>query len=126
MKHQSSTHHMPASTLLRSYIIGFVLSLALTLAAFYAAYAHLPYARAFILVCAVAQMIVQLVCFLNVGAKHGERSYGITLLLAFTLIASMVGGTLWIMQNLAHLHMMNPTVDDLYEGGDVSPQHELK
>jgi hypothetical protein len=44
---------------------------------------------------------------------------------ALTIIGILVGGTLWIMSNLAHLHMPLPTTTDLYDHGVVAPQNEL-
>jgi len=45
---------------------------------------------------------------------------------AAVIIFILVGGTLWIMTNLAHLHMPSPTTTDLYSNGVVAPQNELR
>jgi hypothetical protein len=47
-------------------------------------------------------------------------------MLTSIIILILLGGTLWIMQNLARLHMHEETPADLYQGGIVAPQNELK
>jgi cytochrome o ubiquinol oxidase subunit IV len=112
MTHNTST----SQGSLLSYTIGFLLSVGLTLLAFWAA-------PTFGSVAAVAIVVVQLVFFLHLGAGLSSR---LTLLL-FTLviIGILVLGTLWIMTNLERLHQHTPGLHDLYEGGTIAPGNEL-
>lgn len=111
---------------LGSYILGFVLSVGLTLGAFWAA-AHLgPFAAASIILAALVQLLVQLVFFLHMGRERKPQWQLLTLALTAVIVGIVVGGTLWIMHNLAHLHTPPPTTTDLYQNGAVAPQNELK
>jgi len=114
-----------APATLRNYIVGFLLSLALTLASFFAA-THLGIAAAVAVVAlALLQLLVQMAFFLHIGEEDGAHWNLGMLGFVFAVLGILVGGTLWIMSNLAHLHMHSPTPTDLYEGGIVSPAHEL-
>lgn len=123
MKH--TTHESDGSIL--SYTIGFGVSVILTLAAFWAAsHLHTSIAIPVIVVLAVAQLFVQLTFFLHLGREHGPRWNLGLFMFTVGIIGILVGGTLWIMNNLAHLHMQPPTETDLYTNGVVAPQNELK
>jgi cytochrome o ubiquinol oxidase subunit IV len=93
---------------LRSYVIGMVMSLALTLASFGVVMTHVMShdARlAIIVVLCVVQLIVQLVFFLHIGTSRDQRANtGIFLCTGF-LIAVIVGLSLWVMHN-ANENMM--------------------
>ena len=103
----------------RTYITGFILSLILTFAAFGAVWAHLhqgllstPMLIAAILILAAAQLMVQLLFFLHIGNEIGPRWNLAALLFAGLVLVIIVGGSIWIMQNLDY-HMMNPqTLDE--------------
>lgn len=98
-------------TRLASYIIGFVLSVALTLlplallwmheAGGHAFPSHAVMYAAFVL-CAVLQMGVQLSFFLHVEDEKRPRWNLLALSFALLVVAIVVGGTLWIMNNLSH------------------------
>lgn len=109
-----------------SYSIGFLLSFSLTIISFWIA-PHLGGLAALCITAgALLQLGVQLVFFLHMGrTKDSGWNIGIGML-AVTIIGILIGGTLWIMNNLAHLHMHSPTTTDLYENGVVAPQNELK
>ncbi len=109
-----------------SYVVGFTLSVLLTFFAFWAASSLGSYAVGAVALAAVMQLLVQLVFFLHlVRGKSVSANLGV-FMLTFAIIGVLVGGTLWIMYNLAHLHMPLPTTTQLYENGVVAPQNELK
>ncbi|MDE1179893.1 cytochrome o ubiquinol oxidase subunit IV [Paraburkholderia sp.] len=93
---------------LKSYVVGVVLSLILTLASFGAVMTDLVprgYGLAVIVVLCVTQLVVQLVFFLHIGASRDQRANtGIFICTAF-LIAVIVGLSLWVMHN-ANQNMM--------------------
>ncbi len=109
-----------------SYTLGFAFSILLTLCSFWVA-PHLGgLAAVGITICALAQLFVQLFFFLHMGSEQSPRwNLGI-LLFAVTIIGILMAGTLWIMSNLARLHMHTPTTTDLYVHGVVAPQNELR
>jgi cytochrome o ubiquinol oxidase operon protein cyoD len=100
--------HASSHGSLKSYAIGMVLSLALTLASFGAVMTDLVphgFGLATILVLCVAQLVVQLIFFLHIGTARDQRANtGIFICTAF-LIAIIVGLSLWVMHN-ANLNMM--------------------
>src|SRR5271165_7197389 len=87
---------------LKSYVIGMILSLGLTLASFGAVMTDLVphrFGLATIVVLCVGQLVVQLIYFLHIGASRDQRTNtGIFLCTAF-LIAIIVGLSLWVMHN---------------------------
>lgn len=88
---------------LRSYATGYVLSLALTVAAFAAVRWPSMGARAtfaVVLVLGVIQMAVQFRCFLHIGLKRSSRHDLQLILFSTLIIALMVSGTLVILFNL--------------------------
>jgi cytochrome o ubiquinol oxidase operon protein cyoD len=102
----------------KSYLFGFMVALALTLAAYFAVVRQVPYALAIIIGCAIIQLFAQLVFFLHLGegrsAKLKWASFSFTLL----VIAIVVGGSLWIMNNLNYNmtpQEMNAKMIDLSE-----------
>lgn len=93
---------------LRSHLTGYVLSLVLTFVSFGAVMGKLLPPRAglaLIVGLCVAQLLVQLVFFLHLGPRKGQR--GNTVIFACTafLIAIVVAGSLWVMHN-ANVNMM--------------------
>jgi len=94
--------HGAAHGSLRGYVIGLVLSLVLTLASFGAVMANvLPegIGLAVIVVLCVAQLVVQLVWFLHIGAAREQRANAAIFLCTAFLIAVIVGLSLWVMHN---------------------------
>src|SRR5437868_2379699 len=102
-------------SLTKSYIIGFSLSIALTLLAFGAWQLHEATSHVFpsheqlavaFITLAVVQLLVQVGFFLHVG--HESSWWQISaLLFALLIVVFIVGGTLWIMTNLEHGGGMN-------------------
>ncbi|VVD90219.1 cytochrome o ubiquinol oxidase subunit IV [Pandoraea iniqua] len=93
---------------LRDYVIGFFLSLVLTFASFGAVMLGVVprgMGLATIVVLCVAQLIVQLVYFLHIGAKRDQRQNSAIFLCTAGLIAIIVAGSLWVMHN-ANTNMM--------------------
>jgi cytochrome o ubiquinol oxidase operon protein cyoD len=108
---QAASHeaaHTSSHGSFKSYMVGMVLSLILTLASFGAAMTDIVprgFGLATIVVLCVTQLIVQLVFFLHIGASRDQRANtGIFLCTGF-LIAVIVGLSLWVMHN-ANQNMM--------------------
>ena len=92
-----------------SYVIGFVLSVVLTAAAFGIVTQHwLPQLESVIAlaVLALVQIVVHLVYFLHMNTSSSQRwnltAFGFTVLVAVILI----GGTLWVLHNVS-MQMMS-------------------
>lgn len=89
--------------IVRAYVIGFVFSLAITLIAYWLAVTnHLSYNTAVValILLALAQFAVQVVCFLHLGGKNtsGERLF--IFLGACLVVLILVSGSIWIMVTL--------------------------
>lgn len=94
-------HTHPGS--LRLYVTGFILSLVLTLAAYFCTTHHAASGWALIGVLsalAVAQLMVQLLFFLHIGDERKPRWNLNALLFAAMVVVIIVFGSLWIMKNL--------------------------
>ena len=109
--HHTASHdviHPSSHGTLKSYVIGMVMSVALTLASFGVVMTHViprGFGLAIIVVLCVVQLVVQLVFFLHIGASRDQRTNtGIFLCTGF-LIAVIVGLSLWVMHN-ANENMM--------------------
>jgi len=92
------------------YAIGFVLSLILSLAAYY--YVVLGGSGTWFLVIlgvlAVTQMIVQLIFFLHLGDEVGPRYRLMSFAFMLIILLVVVVGSLWVMVNMNY-HMMDMT-----------------
>jgi cytochrome o ubiquinol oxidase subunit IV len=88
---------------LKSYLIGFVLSIALTLVPYFLVVNHLLTGEiliAIILGLAVVQLLVQLLFFLHMGQEKGPR-WKLMIFTSFvSIILIVVVGSLWIMYHL--------------------------
>ncbi len=96
---------------LTSYIIGFVLSLVLTILPLVLLHMHNSGGHAYpthtmlfagFVLFAILQMLVQLYCFLHMGEEARPRLNLQVLIFALLVVVIVVGGTLWIMRNLTH------------------------
>ncbi|HUO50427.1 MAG TPA: cytochrome C oxidase subunit IV family protein [Candidatus Paceibacterota bacterium] len=101
------------SHLARAYVIGFLLSLLATIAAYALVVQHalsgeMLFGAIFVL--AFAQLLVQLVCFLHLGAS-GTRMRTVALLVALAIVSILVIGSLWIMSTLNN--RMMPSQDQM-------------
>ncbi|MBA3757678.1 cytochrome o ubiquinol oxidase subunit IV [Candidatus Saccharibacteria bacterium] len=94
-----------------SYLFGFILSLELTLAAYFLVVNRVLESRQLILTImglGVAQLLVQLVFFLHLGRESKPR-WNLTVFSFMALVlVVLVGGSLWIMSNLDY-NTMTPT-----------------
>ncbi|MBM3261278.1 cytochrome o ubiquinol oxidase subunit IV [Candidatus Kaiserbacteria bacterium] len=94
---------------LRMYVTGFFLSIILTLAAYllvdqhvnadHAVWSH-SFLMIAVVVLALLQMVVQLVCFLHLGRESRPYWNLVVFLYAFLLVAIIVIGSLWVMHHL--------------------------
>lgn len=102
--HQDAHHHGS----LRTYTMGFIGSVILTLAAYYMVVSErFSYTTALtaITILAVAQLLVQLVFFLHMGKESKPRWNAIVFSFMLLVIGIIVIGSIWVMNNL-HYNMM--------------------
>jgi len=96
---------------LKSYSIGFIASIVLTLSAYALVVMHLlpgMILLAVIFGLAFVQLIIQLVYFLHLGAESGGRwKLGMVIATA-GLIFVIIGGSIWIMNHLNYSMMASP------------------
>lgn len=98
-----------------SYVIGFILSVATTLLAYFVVVNHMVpkdmivYA---VLGIAVIQLIVQMTFFLHLG--HGSKWKAATFYFTLLVVLIVVVGTIWIMNNLDY-NMMHMNPDQMRE-----------
>lgn len=103
-KHQASV---------RAYIVGFILSILLTVGAYLLVSQHVNGDHSFlshtvivgiVLVLAVVQLIVQLLFFLHLGQEDKPRWNLRVLLFAVLVVVILIIGSIWIMKNLDYSH----------------------
>jgi cytochrome o ubiquinol oxidase operon protein cyoD len=93
----------------RGYVIGFVLSVLLTVAAFGLVIGGVLTSAAALItitVLALVQILVHLVCFLHMGVSSSQQRWD-ALSFAYTVLCMLmlVVGTVWVMHNVA-MNMM--------------------
>ncbi|HUC20924.1 MAG TPA: cytochrome o ubiquinol oxidase subunit IV [Candidatus Polarisedimenticolaceae bacterium] len=101
---------------LTTYVIGFVLSLALTLEAYALVINHVlsgSWLLAAIMATAVVQLMVQLIFFLHLGSESKPKWNLVVFLFMLMVLFILVLGSLWIMHNLNY-HMMSPAETNTY------------
>ncbi|MFB6422095.1 MAG: cytochrome o ubiquinol oxidase subunit IV [Candidatus Malihini olakiniferum] len=94
----------------QSYIIGFIMSVILTGIPFYLVMSGEEQPSAImvgVIVCAVVQILVHLICFLHLNSSSEQRWNVVALVFAILVIAIVLVGSIWIMLN-AHHNMMIP------------------
>ena len=105
---------------IQSYTIGFLLSIIFTLLAFifvmiHVGSHHVTFSHTFLTIAvvglAIAQLFVQLIFFLHLGRRANSQWNIIVMFFAIIIIAILVGGSLWIMQNLNYNMMPSPKRD---------------
>lgn len=92
------------------YFAGFGTALALTAIAFWCVTSEIVTGGALVavlIVLAAVQLVVQLVFFLHVGTEARPRWNLTALLFTAILLVVIVGGSLWIMNNLNYNMMMS-------------------
>ncbi|MBC3483516.1 cytochrome o ubiquinol oxidase subunit IV [Pseudomonas sp. SWRI59] len=108
MANAHDTHHEGNHGSVKSYMIGFVLSIILTAIPFgLVMFPSLPKNLTVLVVVAMAviQVVVHLVYFLHMDRSQEQRSNVSTFLFTAMVIALLVGLSLWIMFNI-HIEMM--------------------
>lgn len=95
------------------YIVGFCLSLALTIVAYVIAvyYPEHQWALALLGLLAVTQLAVQLTYFLHLGEEVGPRLKQLSFLFMAAILIIIIVGSVWIMSNLNE-RMMHFTPDE--------------
>jgi cytochrome o ubiquinol oxidase subunit IV len=91
-----------------SYLVGFVLSVVLTAAAFGLVIASaLPVGATMVGIAALAlvQILVHLYFFLHLNASSEQRWNVMAFAFTVVIVAIVIGGTLWVMYN-ANMNMM--------------------
>lgn len=84
----------------KTYITGFILSLALTLAAYFAVVWQAPVTLWVIIALAMIQLIVQMVFFLHLGQGE-DGHWNLTVFFStVAIILILVAGSIWIMNHL--------------------------
>ncbi len=107
------SRHETGHGTVRSYMIGFILSVVLTVQAYAITENHVlgGWALAFTLaVLAIIQLLVQLIFFLHLNRESRPRWNLQVLVFAVGVVVIIVFGSLWIMNNLAynHAHTQSP------------------
>ncbi len=98
----------------RSYIIGFVLSIVLTLAAYFLVTEHVLAGWTLIFAIiglSIVQVLVQLLFFLHLGQESKPYWNLISFLFMVLVVGIVVAGSLWIMYNLDE-RVMHAGMDD--------------
>lgn len=88
---------------LASYSVGFVLSIALTLVAYFAVVKYYVSGQMLLielLGLAVVQFVVQLLFFLHVGSEAKPRWKRLTIVLMLVFVLIVILGSIWVMYNL--------------------------
>jgi cytochrome o ubiquinol oxidase operon protein cyoD len=104
--------HAASHGSMKSYTVGFILSMLLTLASFGIVMTGLvPHSMrlTFIVVLAVVQLLVQLVYFLHMGSAPDQRHNVAIFICTVLLIVIVVAGSLWVMHN-ANVNMMQQSM----------------
>jgi cytochrome o ubiquinol oxidase operon protein cyoD len=103
-------HSAPERTTLATYVVGFILSVLLTLLAFWLIGTHRLHGGAglfAIFSLALLQFIVQVLCFLHLAEDRRPRYKLLAFVSMVVVVIILAGGSLWIMNNLNY-HMMAP------------------
>lgn len=104
----------------RMYIVGFVSSILLTIAAFMVVNLHISTDHqtlsdqmviGILMILAVIQLFVQLFFFLHLGKESKPRLNLMAFLFMTLVVGIIVLGSLWIMKNLDYNMSHNPTIE---------------
>ena len=98
-----SNDHGASHGSVKTYMTGFILSIILTVIPFWmvmSGSASKPVILGAILVTAVIQILVHLVCFLHMNTKSDEGWNMTAFIFTVIIIAILVVGSIWIMWNL--------------------------
>jgi cytochrome o ubiquinol oxidase operon protein cyoD len=114
----ASRHRSGGRGSLQTYVIGFGISIVLTLLA-YALVTQSTYTLskgfviATIMILAITQLIVQLQFFIHLGNESKPRWNKLMFIFMVIVVFIVVAGTLWIMNNLNY-HVMSPSETNTY------------
>lgn len=109
--HAVSTDHAAGSQphgSVKAYLVGFILSIILTVIPFALVMQGMVSTSVILWVitaCALVQVYVHLVCFLHMGSHGQERWHSVSFVFTVLIVAFLVGGSIWIMDN-ANSNMM--------------------
>ena len=99
-----------------TYLIGFVLSIVLTAAAFALLMVpnKIPHDAVFLSIAGLAavQILVHLICFLHMNTDSEQRWNVTAFAFALLVLAILITGSLWIMHNVS-THMVNGTMGSM-------------
>lgn len=102
--------HHNWNTSVKPQIIGFVISVVLTVFAYFLAFKHMVSgvgAMLWILGIACVQGLVQMVCFMQLGIEKKPRWNFMMFWFMVLVMFVVVGGTMWIMKNLDYNVMID-------------------
>ena len=105
-----SNDHGASHGSVKTYMTGFILSIILTVIPFWMVMngsASKPVILGAILVTAVIQILVHLVCFLHMNTKSDEGWNMTAFIFTVIIIAILVVGSIWIMWNLNYNMMVH-------------------
>lgn len=103
------SHGGAAHGSVREYIVGLILSIILTIVPFGLVMSGAldnKLTIAIILVCAVCQVLVQLVFFLHMNTSSEQLWNTTSAIFVVVLVAILIIGSIWIMQHLDHNMLM--------------------
>ena len=98
---------------IQGYVIGLVLAVLLTIASFYVVHTDLIWAPGIpiaLVVLAIAQIGVHLVFFLHITTAPDNTNNVLALAFGVLIVALIIGGSLWIMNNLNQNMMPMPQI----------------
>lgn len=101
--HNSLTAESNSHGTYKSYILGFILSIALTLLSYFAATSGsftVAITYGLITLLAVAQLFVQLIFFLHLNSSEGGKWNLASFVFTVLIVAILVIGSLWVMHNM--------------------------
>jgi cytochrome o ubiquinol oxidase operon protein cyoD len=108
--HPIAAEPQKASKLLKSYIVGFILMLALVLVAYVLVTKHMLDTSSLYIalgVIVLVQVLIQAIFFIRLNAKGEDNMWNlITFIFSIIIMLIVVTGSLWIMYNLNY-YMVN-------------------
>lgn len=111
----------------KTYIVGFIASVVLTLAAYWLVTQNVFSYWVLVLaisVLAVVQLFVQLYFFLHLGQERKPRLKLTAFIFAAMVVVIVVYGSVWIMQNLDYHHGETPAgIDDYVQDEEAIHKH---
>jgi cytochrome o ubiquinol oxidase subunit IV len=97
----SNHEHAEHTGSMKAYVIGFILSIILTIIPLFLVLNHMMGKTALtvsILIAAVLQFVVQLFFFMHIRVGEGPRYNAMALILGLVFAATVVIGSIWIME----------------------------